>query len=38
MSKLEEEVRGVIVPEHDPVFGEGGPLVKLWGKARQDKL
>ena len=38
MDKLEEEIRRVIVPEHDPVFGEGGPLVTLWRKVRQDKL
>ena len=39
MNKLEEEIRGVEVPDYDPVFGKDGPLVTLWGKAmRGNKL
>ncbi|KAF9889818.1 hypothetical protein FE257_006908 [Aspergillus nanangensis] len=33
MSGLQEEIRNVITPNHDPVYGEDGPLPVLWRKA-----
>lgn len=39
MDKLEEEIRKVIIPDHDPVYGLDGPLAVLWRKAsRESKL
>lgn len=30
MSQLIEEIKQVKVPDHDPVYGLNGPLVRLW--------
>ena len=39
MDKLEEEIRQVIVPDYDPVYGLDGPLAVLWREAsRESKL
>ncbi|PKY01820.1 hypothetical protein P168DRAFT_292877 [Aspergillus campestris IBT 28561] len=39
MDKLEEDIRKVIIPDHDPVYGLDGPLVVLWREAsRGSKL
>jgi uncharacterized protein YjlB len=34
IEKLKKEVESVDIPERDPVFGVGGPLVKIWKGAR----
>ncbi|KAF1953103.1 hypothetical protein CC80DRAFT_537866 [Byssothecium circinans] len=33
VNELVKEIGTVEVPEHDPVFGLGGPLVLIWSKA-----
>lgn len=39
MARLEEEIRNVAIPDHDPVYGKDGPLVLLWREAsRYNKL
>lgn len=39
MEILREEIIGVDIPQHDPVYGLGGPLVNIWNEAsRQNKL
>lgn len=39
MAQLEEEIKAVGVPDHDPVYGKDGPLVVLWRTAmREHKL
>jgi uncharacterized protein YjlB len=39
MKKLEDEIRAVVMPEYDPVYGKDGPLVTLWREAtRENKL
>jgi uncharacterized protein YjlB len=30
MEELKNEIRGVEVPEEDPVYGVDGPLVRIW--------
>lgn len=34
MTALETEIRAVDIPEHDPVYGQDGPLVAIWKHAR----
>ena len=36
MKKLEDEIRAVIMPEYDPVYGKDGPLVTIWKKALRE--
>ncbi|KAL5356125.1 hypothetical protein BJX96DRAFT_162212 [Aspergillus floccosus] len=36
MALLEDEISKVIIPSHDPVYGEDGPLPVLWRKASRD--
>ncbi|KAJ5211917.1 uncharacterized protein N7498_003563 [Penicillium cinerascens] len=39
METLREEIAGVDIPQHDPVYGLDGPLVDIWNEAsRQNKL
>lgn len=39
MALLQEEIRNVTIPDHDPVYGKDGPLVLLWRKvSRQNNL
>lgn len=33
METLRAEIRKVEIPEHDPVYGLDGPLVKIWKQA-----
>lgn len=35
MEDLESEIARVEIPEADPVYGIGGPLVRIWKTARQ---
>jgi uncharacterized protein YjlB len=30
LEELEKEVAGVETPDEDPVYGVGGPLVRIW--------
>lgn len=38
MEVLREEIEGVNIPDHDPVYGLDGPLANIWNQAsRQNK-
>ncbi|KAF2843159.1 hypothetical protein M501DRAFT_994015 [Patellaria atrata CBS 101060] len=36
MRSLATEIDNVEIPAHDPVFGENGPLVEIWRKAKEN--
>jgi uncharacterized protein YjlB len=38
LRSLREETERVAIPEADPVYGAGGPLLALWKKTGKAKL